>query len=94
MGVAAADVCLRRFEAVVMPLLQRLPGPARLVNARGRVAAFTDPHHLVGSLTKDPDLAAVLAGPADGAEHGGPRMRSCDGVPLVLVTTELPAERP
>ncbi|WP_431313329.1 cache domain-containing protein [Streptomyces antnestii] len=84
MGVAAADVYLRRFEAVVMPLLQRLPGPARLVNARGRVAASTDPRHLVGSLTKDHDLAAVLAGPAQGTDQDGLRLLPCDGVPLVL----------
>ncbi|MEU6660052.1 cache domain-containing protein [Streptomyces sp. NPDC046821] len=88
MGVAAADVYLRRFEAVVMPLLQRLPGPARLVNARGRVAASTDPGHLVGALTKDltrdHDLAAVLAGPADGTARDGLRLLPCAGVPLVL----------
>ncbi|WP_442818038.1 cache domain-containing protein [Streptomyces sp. NBC_01224] len=94
MGVAAADVYLRHFEAVVMPLLQRLPGPARLVNARGRVAASTDPHHLVGSLTKDPDFAAVLAGPAGGAERGGLQLRPCDGVPLILMTAQIPAEHP
>nr|WP_243766987.1 cache domain-containing protein [Streptomyces sp. GC420] len=86
MGVAAADVYLRRFEAVVVPLLQRLPGPARLVNARGRVAASTDPRHLGGSLTKGPDFAAVLAGPADGAEHGGLELRRCGGLPLILLT--------
>ena len=42
-GVAAADVYLRRFEAAVMPMLHQLPGPAHLVNARGRVAASADP---------------------------------------------------
>ncbi|MDV7223420.1 cache domain-containing protein [Streptomyces prunicolor] len=91
MGVAAADVYLRHFEAGVMPLLQCLPGPARLVNARGRVAASNDPHHLVGSLTKGPDFAAVLAGPASGAEHDGLQLRPCDGVPLILVTAAPPA---
>lgn len=93
MGVAAADVYLRHFEAVVMPLLQRLTGPARLVNARGRVAASTDPHHLVGSLTKGPNFAAVLAAPASAAEHSGLRLRPCDGVPLILVTAA-PSGRP
>ncbi|MFF7777634.1 cache domain-containing protein [Streptomyces tanashiensis] len=87
-GVAAADVYLRHFEAAVLPVLQRLPAPARLVNARGRVAASTDPDHLAGSLTKGPDFAAVLAGPP--AEHRaqGLRMLPCGGTPLVLVTTE------
>ncbi|MFE7353304.1 cache domain-containing protein [Streptomyces sp. NPDC057543] len=91
MGVAAADIYLRRFEAVVTPLLQRLPGPARLVNARGRVAASTDPHHFVGSLTKGPDFAAVLAGPDISTEHGGQQLRPCNGIPLILVTAPPPA---
>ncbi|MFJ7065845.1 hypothetical protein [Streptomyces sp. NPDC101115] len=47
----------------MLPVLQELPVPARLVNARGRVAASTDPAHLAGSLTKGPDFAAVLAAP-------------------------------
>ncbi|MER5202675.1 cache domain-containing protein [Streptomyces sp. NPDC002825] len=87
-GVAAADVYLRHFEAAVLPVLQRLPAPARLVNARGRVAASTDPAHLAGSLTKGPDFAAVLAGPP--AEHraDGLRLRPCGDTPLVLVTTD------
>ncbi|MFI2736714.1 cache domain-containing protein [Streptomyces sp. NPDC018711] len=87
-GVAAADVYLRHFEAAVLPVLQRLPGPARLVNARGRVAASTDPAHLAGSLTKGPDFAAVLAGPP--AEHraDGLRLLPCGTTPLVLVTTD------
>ncbi|MFE7325647.1 cache domain-containing protein [Streptomyces sp. NPDC057565] len=93
MGVTAADVYLRRFEAVVMPLLQRLPEPARLVNARGRVAASTDPHHLVGSLTKDPIFATVLTGRTTGIEHGGLQLRPCDGVPLILVTANPTAPR-
>ncbi|MFD0137018.1 cache domain-containing protein [Streptomyces sp. NPDC127159] len=83
-GVAAADVYLRHFEAAVLPLLRRLPEPAHLVNARGRVAASADTAHLAGSLTKGPDFAAVL-------ERGRPgswrdlRLVPCDGVPLVLV---------
>ncbi|WP_406065534.1 hypothetical protein OG462_39555 [Streptomyces sp. NBC_01077] len=92
-GVAAADVYLRHFEAAVLPVLQRLPAPARLVNARGRVAASTDPAHLVGSLTKGPDFGAVLAGPP--AEHraeGGLRLLPCSGTPLVLVTAQSAAE--
>jgi hypothetical protein len=61
LGVAAADVYLRHFEAVVMPLLRRLPGPACLVNARGRVAASTDARRLAGSLLKGP-VAGVPCG--------------------------------
>ncbi|MDX2646406.1 cache domain-containing protein [Streptomyces sp. PA03-1a] len=52
LGVAAADVYLRHFEAAVLPLLRRLSAPAALVNARGRVAASTDPRHLAGSLLR------------------------------------------
>ncbi|MFJ7955480.1 cache domain-containing protein [Streptomyces sp. NPDC096319] len=87
-GVAAADVYLRHFEAAVLPVLQRLPAPARLVNARGRVAASTDPGHLAGSLTRGPDFGAVLAGPAAGHRAGGLRLRPCADTPLVLVTTD------
>ncbi|MGW7255531.1 cache domain-containing protein [Streptomyces sp. NPDC054834] len=83
-GVAAADVYLRHFEAAVLPLLRGLPGPAHLVNARGRVAASADPAHLAGSLTKGPDFAAVL-GRARTQTLGGSRLVPCRGVPLVLV---------
>jgi hypothetical protein len=87
-GVAAADVYLRHFEGAVVPLLQRLPRAAYLVNARGRVAASADPAHLAGSLTKGPDFGAVLAA-ARPTRHEGLRLVPCDGVPLVLV---LPAD--
>ncbi|MGW5424410.1 cache domain-containing protein [Streptomyces sp. NPDC003943] len=92
-GVAAADVYLRHFEAAVLPVLQELPVPARLVNARGRVAASTDPAHLAGSLTKGPDFAAVLAaapdaGPESVQRHGDLHLTPCAGTPLVLVTPE------
>ncbi|MEU6619850.1 cache domain-containing protein [Streptomyces litmocidini] len=85
-GVAAADVYLRHFEAAVLPVLQRLPAPARLVNARGRVAASTDPAHLAGSLTKGPDFAAVLTGPPTGHRTTDLRLLPCGDTPLVLVT--------
>ncbi|MFI8966101.1 cache domain-containing protein [Streptomyces sp. NPDC053493] len=87
-GVAAADVYLRHFEAAVLPVLQELPVPARLVNARGRVAASTDPAHLAGDLTKGPDFAAVLAAPPAVHRHGALRLTPCTGTELVLVTTE------
>ncbi|MFE9095737.1 cache domain-containing protein [Streptomyces sp. NPDC007264] len=83
-GVAAADVYLRHFEAVVLPLLRALPGAAHLVNARGRVAASADPGHLAGSLTKGPDFAAALEQGRPGTWRGL-RLIPCDGVPLVLV---------
>ncbi|MFI6436926.1 cache domain-containing protein [Streptomyces sp. NPDC050759] len=86
-GVAAADVYLRHFEAAVMPMLHQLPGPARLVNARGRVAASTDPRRLVGSLDKGPDFAGALA-TGRPARTGGARLMPCEGVPLVLVVAE------
>ncbi len=85
-GVAAADVYLPDFEAAVMPALQRLPGPACLVNSRGRVAVSTYASHLAGSLFKGPDFTSVQAGDADGAEHDGLRLRPCGDIPLILVT--------
>ncbi|KOV96169.1 PDC sensor domain-containing protein [Streptomyces sp. NRRL B-3648] len=83
-GVAAADVYLRHFEAAVLPLLRGLSRPARLVNARGRVAASADPAHLAGSLTKGPDFGGVLTAARPG-EYDGLRLVPCRGVPLVLV---------
>lgn len=86
-GVAAADVYLRHFEARVLPLLRELPGPAHLVNARGRVTASADPARLAGSLTKGPDFAAVLeAARAVTDDARRLRLRPCRGVPLVLVS--------
>ncbi|MEV7384506.1 cache domain-containing protein [Streptomyces sp. NPDC091215] len=84
LGVAAADVYLRHFEAAALPLLRELPGPARLVNARGRVAASADPAHLAGSLTRGPDFAGVLESGRPGV-FDGTRLVPCRGVPLVLV---------
>ncbi|GHI01960.1 hypothetical protein Scel_02810 [Streptomyces cellostaticus] len=86
-GVAAADVYLRHFEAAILPLQRRLPRPAHLVNARGRVAASSDPAHLAGSLTKGPDFGELLA-EATPAEHGGLRLVPCHGIPLALVLAE------
>ncbi|MGW1894867.1 cache domain-containing protein [Streptomyces sp. NPDC002004] len=86
-GVAAVDVYLRHFEGAVMPLLQRLPGPAHLVNARGRVAASADSRHLAGSLTKGADFAALLDGRARPGRRSGRELYPCDGVPLVLVVS-------
>lgn len=83
-GVAAADVYLRHFEAAVLPLLRELPGPAHLVNARGRVAASTDPAHLAGSLTRGPDFSAVLERGRP-RTHDGNHLVPCRGVPLILV---------
>ncbi|MEV8093948.1 cache domain-containing protein [Kitasatospora sp. NPDC085879] len=89
-GVAAADVYLSHFEAAVMPVLQELPGPACLVNARGRVAVSTDARYLAGSLLRGPDFAAVLTGPAAGTVHHGARLRPCGSVPLILATPPAP----
>ncbi|WP_225823620.1 hypothetical protein [Streptomyces naphthomycinicus] len=83
-GVVAADVYLRHFEAAVLPLLRRLSRPARLVNARGRVAASTDPAQLAGSLTRGPDFGELLGSGRPGA-YEGLRLVPCRGVPLVLV---------
>nr|WP_320782007.1 hypothetical protein [Streptomyces sp. CRN 30] len=84
-GVAAADVYLRHFETAVVPLLHRLPGPARLVNTSGRVAASTDPRHLVGSLDRSPSAArgGTPQRPGRGADV---RRVPCAGVALWLLT--------
>ncbi|MFE0674193.1 cache domain-containing protein [Streptomyces sp. NPDC058867] len=87
-GVAAADVYLRHFEAATAPFLRRLPVPARVVNSRGRVTASTDPHHLVGSLTKGFDFTPPAAvQPPTPAVHNGLALLPCAGTSLLLVTS-------
>ncbi|MEY9968624.1 hypothetical protein ABIA33_006708 [Streptacidiphilus sp. MAP12-16] len=76
-GVAAADVYLRHFEAAAGPALAGIPGPAYLVNPRGRVAASNTPAHLAGSLVRDLDAASA---------RGELLLHPCGEIPLVLVT--------
>ncbi|WP_214104412.1 cache domain-containing protein [Acrocarpospora catenulata] len=49
LGVAAADVFVRRFEAAVLPALREIPGPAFLTNAEGRVVASTTARWITGA---------------------------------------------
>ncbi|MEO3858296.1 cache domain-containing protein [Acrocarpospora sp. B8E8] len=48
-GVAAADVFVRRFEAAVDPALREIPAPALLTNAEGRVVASNTTRWITGS---------------------------------------------
>ncbi|MFJ2029476.1 cache domain-containing protein [Streptosporangium sp. NPDC087985] len=74
-GVAAADVFVRRFETAVSPVLRGIEGPAFLVNASGRVVASTTARWLAGSIFRGaPGLAA----------------RPCRTLPLSLVAAQLP----
>ncbi|GAA3445840.1 cache domain-containing protein [Planomonospora venezuelensis] len=75
LGVAAADVFVRRFEVAVLPVLRRVPGPAFLVNRQGRVVASTTARHLAGS---------VFRGAPATAAH------PCRDLPLALVAAQLP----
>ncbi|GAA3807044.1 cache domain-containing protein [Sphaerisporangium flaviroseum] len=74
-GVAAADVLVRAFERAVTPALRRIPAPAFLVNASGRVVASTTARWLAGSVYR-------------GAT--GFRAYPCGDLPLRLVAAELP----
>ncbi|MFC6086667.1 cache domain-containing protein [Sphaerisporangium aureirubrum] len=74
-GVAAADVFVRAFETAVIPLLRRIPAPAFLTNASGRVVASTTPKWLSGSIYR-------------GAP--GYTAHPCGDLPLRLVAAELP----
>ncbi|MBJ7451765.1 MAG: PDC sensor domain-containing protein [Blastococcus sp.] len=49
-GVAGADVSVRRFETHLLEVLGRLPAPFLLVNGEERVVLSTAPRWLVGSL--------------------------------------------
>jgi hypothetical protein len=50
MGVAGADVSVRRFETHLLQVLGRLPAPFLLLNDEDRVVLSTAPRWLVGSL--------------------------------------------
>jgi hypothetical protein len=69
-GVAAADVFVRRFESAVRPVLRDLRGPALVVNAQGRVVASTTARWTAGTLFRGADGYAA---------------RPCGDLPLVLV---------
>ncbi|MFF5204512.1 cache domain-containing protein [Streptosporangium sp. NPDC000396] len=74
-GVAAADVLVRRFEVAVSPVLRGIQGPAFLVNAHGRVVASTTAKWLAGSVFRGaPGLVA----------------HPCRGLPLSLLAAQLP----
>ncbi|MEU8251532.1 cache domain-containing protein [Nonomuraea sp. NPDC048916] len=49
-GVAAADVFVRRFEAAVLPALREIPGPAFLTNSQGRVVVSNTARWVAGSV--------------------------------------------
>ena len=75
-GVAGADVPVRRFETHLLRALGELPAPFVLLNDEGRVVLSTAPRLLVGSL---------LPPEADGPREGGPEeATSVPGVPWRL----------
>ncbi|AQZ65422.1 unnamed protein product [[Actinomadura] parvosata subsp. kistnae] len=69
-GVAAADVFVRRFEGAVVPVLREVPVPAFVISAAGRVVASNTARWIGGS---------VFRGEAGFAVH------PCDGLPLSVV---------
>ncbi|HEY9523990.1 MAG TPA: hypothetical protein VIR33_12180 [Thermopolyspora sp.] len=70
-GVAAADVFVRTFEAAVLPALREIPFPAFLTNAEGRVVASNTARWVSGTAYR-------------GAE--GFAVHPIDGLPLSLVS--------
>ncbi|MFF3664815.1 cache domain-containing protein [Microtetraspora malaysiensis] len=70
LGVAAADVFVRRFQAAVVPALREIPVPAFLVNAQGRVVASNTARWVAGSVYRGTEGFAV---------------RGVPGLPLSLV---------
>ncbi|MGR6922215.1 cache domain-containing protein [[Actinomadura] parvosata] len=69
-GVAAADVFVRRFEGAVVPVLREVPVPAFVISAAGRVVASNTARWIGGS---------VFRGEAGFVVH------PCDGLPLSVV---------
>jgi len=50
LGVAGADLTVESVEAIARPALAAMPGPAALLNHRGRVIAANSSAHLPGTL--------------------------------------------
>ncbi|TYB65970.1 hypothetical protein FXF51_17360 [Nonomuraea sp. PA05] len=69
-GVAAADVFVRRFEWAVVPVLREVPVPAFVISAAGRIVASNTAKWIGGS---------VFRGEA------GFEVHPCGGLPLSLV---------
>ncbi|MEV0823040.1 cache domain-containing protein [Nonomuraea rubra] len=69
-GVAAADVFVRRFEEAVVPVLREVPVPAFVISAAGRIVASNTAKWIGGS---------AFRGEAGFGVH------PCDGLPLSLV---------
>ena len=65
-GVAGADVPVRRFETHLLRTLGRLPAPFVLLNDEDRVVLSTAPRHLVGSLLP-PGAGSAEGAPVPGA---------------------------
>ncbi|MFI6602152.1 cache domain-containing protein [Nonomuraea sp. NPDC050536] len=59
LGVAAADVFVRRFGASVVPVLRGIPGQAFLINGQGRVVASNTARWIAGSVYREADGFAV-----------------------------------
>jgi hypothetical protein len=58
-GVVGTDVDVSRFEAIVLPALQAVDGPAALVNDHNRVIAANSARHPAGTLLRGPELAGA-----------------------------------
>lgn len=58
-GVAAADVFVRRFGTAVVPVLRELPGQAFLINGQGRVVASNTARYIAGSVYRGTEGFAV-----------------------------------
>jgi hypothetical protein len=65
-GVAGADVPVRRFESHLLQALGPLPVPFVLLNDEGRVVLSTAPRFLVGSL-----LPPEVGSPEEGIPVSG-----------------------
>jgi hypothetical protein len=65
-GVAGADVPVRRFETHLLRTLGRLPAPFVLLTDEDRVVLSTAPRHLVGSLLP-PEAGSSEGAPVRGA---------------------------
>ncbi|MFC6885238.1 MULTISPECIES: cache domain-containing protein [Actinomadura] len=91
LGVAGADLYVRRIEKAVLPLL---PPGAVLLNAQGRVIVSRSARHVTGVLLRDLALEDVRACETGEAARVGPWAAARCGRLRLYLLTRLPAHPP
>jgi hypothetical protein len=86
-GVVGADVYVREFERVVLPLLRTSGRRSALVNAQGRVVVSNSVRQATGSLVREVDVPAWWTAGAEPLVDNGKTLRRCGDSPISLLVS-------